>query len=96
MRLTSKAALEGERKQVTVLFADLKGSMELIADRDPEEAGIAPTWSAYCQLPLRARAHAAQGAFAMTARRAVSGFAERHRSRCHSRIGLQLNPRLIS
>jgi len=30
--LTSKAALEGERKQVTVLFADLKGSMELLAD----------------------------------------------------------------
>ena len=29
---------EGERKQVTVLFADLKGSMELLADRDPEEA----------------------------------------------------------
>jgi class 3 adenylate cyclase len=36
--LTSKAALEGERKQVTVLFADLKGSLELIAERDPEEA----------------------------------------------------------
>ena len=36
--LTSKAALEGERKQVTVLFADLKGSMELLADRDPEAA----------------------------------------------------------
>ena len=36
--LTSKAALEGERKQVTVLFADLKGSMELLADHDPEEA----------------------------------------------------------
>ncbi|HEX3175602.1 MAG TPA: adenylate/guanylate cyclase domain-containing protein [Methylomirabilota bacterium] len=36
--LTSKAALEGERKQVTVLFTDLKGSMELLADRDPEEA----------------------------------------------------------
>src|SRR5262245_27625268 len=36
--LTSKRALEGERKQVTVLFADLKGSMELLADRDPEEA----------------------------------------------------------
>jgi class 3 adenylate cyclase/tetratricopeptide (TPR) repeat protein len=36
--LTSKAALEGERKQVTVLFADLKGSMELLADRDPEDA----------------------------------------------------------
>src|SRR5262249_4699857 len=36
--LTSKSALEGERKQVTVLFADLKRSMELLADRDPEEA----------------------------------------------------------
>ena len=36
--LTSRAALEGERKQVTVLFADIKGSMELLADRDPEEA----------------------------------------------------------
>ena len=36
--LTSKAALEGERKQVTVLFADIKGSMELLADRDPEDA----------------------------------------------------------
>ena len=30
--LTSRSALEGERKQVTVLFADLKGSMELLAD----------------------------------------------------------------
>jgi class 3 adenylate cyclase/tetratricopeptide (TPR) repeat protein len=36
--LTSKASLEGERKQVTVLFADLKGSMEILADRDAEEA----------------------------------------------------------
>jgi class 3 adenylate cyclase len=36
--LTSKSALEGERKQVTVLFADMKGSMERLADRDPEEA----------------------------------------------------------
>jgi class 3 adenylate cyclase/tetratricopeptide (TPR) repeat protein len=36
--LMSKSALEGERKQVTVLFADLKGSLELLADRDPEEA----------------------------------------------------------
>jgi len=32
------SALEGERKLVTVLFADLRGSTELIADRDPEEA----------------------------------------------------------
>ncbi len=36
--LTTRSALEGERKQVTVLFADLKGSMELLVDRDPEEA----------------------------------------------------------
>jgi len=36
--LRSKSALEGERKRVTVLFADVKGSMELLADRDPEEA----------------------------------------------------------
>ena len=36
--LNSRGAIEGERKQVTVLFADLKGSMELLADRDPEEA----------------------------------------------------------
>ena len=36
--LTSRSALEGERKQVTVLFADLKGSTELIADLDPEAA----------------------------------------------------------
>ena len=37
-RSSTRRALEGERKQVTVLFADLKGSMELLADRDPEEA----------------------------------------------------------
>src|SRR4029450_13548578 len=36
--LHSRAALEGERKQVTVLVADLKGSMELLAERDPEDA----------------------------------------------------------
>ena len=36
--LQSRAALEGERKQVTVLFADMKGSMELLAERDPEDA----------------------------------------------------------
>ena len=33
-----RSTLEGERKQVTVLFADLKGSMELLAGRDPEVA----------------------------------------------------------
>src|SRR5262249_7698800 len=35
---TARSALEGERKQVTVLFADLKGSTELIRDLDPEQA----------------------------------------------------------
>ena len=44
--LTSKSAMEGERKQGTVLFADLKGSMELLADRDPEEAPW--TWPHHC------------------------------------------------
>src|SRR5262245_32648348 len=29
--LNSKGALEGERKQVTILFADIKGSTELLA-----------------------------------------------------------------
>jgi class 3 adenylate cyclase/tetratricopeptide (TPR) repeat protein len=36
--LTSRSALEGERKQVTVLFADLKDSTEFIRDLDPEDA----------------------------------------------------------
>ena len=35
---TARGAVEGERKQVTVLFADMKGSLELLADRDPEDA----------------------------------------------------------
>jgi class 3 adenylate cyclase/tetratricopeptide (TPR) repeat protein len=35
--LRSKSTLEGERKQVTVLFADVKGSMELAEQLDPEE-----------------------------------------------------------
>src|SRR5215510_3134162 len=36
--LTSKSALEGERKRVTVLFADLRASLELLVERDPEDA----------------------------------------------------------
>ncbi len=31
-------AVEGERKTVTALFADIKGSTELMEDLDPEEA----------------------------------------------------------
>ena len=34
--LAARAAIEGERKHVTILFADLKGSLVLIEDRDPE------------------------------------------------------------
>jgi class 3 adenylate cyclase/tetratricopeptide (TPR) repeat protein len=36
--LAGRKALEGERKRVTVLFADTKSSMELLADRDPEDS----------------------------------------------------------
>jgi class 3 adenylate cyclase len=35
--LTSRSALEGERKQVTILFADVRGSTELASELDPEE-----------------------------------------------------------
>jgi len=35
--LASRSALEDERKQVTVLFADVKGSMELAESVDAEE-----------------------------------------------------------
>ena len=43
VRVTSEqpdasTALDGERKTVTALFADIKGSMELMEDLDPEEA----------------------------------------------------------
>jgi class 3 adenylate cyclase/tetratricopeptide (TPR) repeat protein len=38
--LDSRALLEGERKQITVLFADIKGSTNLIEDLDPEEAEL--------------------------------------------------------
>jgi class 3 adenylate cyclase/tetratricopeptide (TPR) repeat protein len=36
----TRALLEGERKQITVLFADIKGSTSLIEDLDPEEAEL--------------------------------------------------------
>jgi class 3 adenylate cyclase/ribosomal protein L40E len=35
---TEVSEIEGERKTVTALFADIKGSTELMADLDPEEA----------------------------------------------------------
>jgi class 3 adenylate cyclase/tetratricopeptide (TPR) repeat protein len=37
-RIRSLGVAEGERKHVTVLFADLRNSMELLTERDPEEA----------------------------------------------------------
>src|SRR5262245_42365956 len=36
--MEARGAPEGERKTITALFADIKGSMELIEDLDPEEA----------------------------------------------------------
>jgi len=41
--LAARNAIEGERKPVTVLFADVKGSMQLAEQLDPEE------WSAIMQ-----------------------------------------------
>ena len=38
--LTFQGVLQGERKQVTVLFADIKGSLELIEGSDPEQASL--------------------------------------------------------
>jgi len=36
--MEAPGAADGERKTITALFADIKGSMELIEDLDPEEA----------------------------------------------------------
>ena len=36
--LSTRSSIEGERKQVTVLFADIKGSTEIIQALDPEDA----------------------------------------------------------
>ena len=59
--LTARTALEGERKQVTVLFADLKGSMELLADRDPSSCAPRPAVAA-----PRADARSAHGRLWLT------------------------------
>jgi class 3 adenylate cyclase len=43
--LTARATLAGERKQVTVLFADLKGSMELLAAPSPPLLPCTAPWT---------------------------------------------------
>ena len=53
--LTSRSALEGERKQVTVLFADLKGSTELIRDLVPEAAQQPQVEAALAQVEGQSR-----------------------------------------
>jgi class 3 adenylate cyclase len=36
--MEARGTTDGERKTISALFADIKGSMELIEDLDPEEA----------------------------------------------------------
>ena len=43
---TDAGALEGERKTVTALFTDIKGSMDMMEDLDPEEARRRPVYMA--------------------------------------------------
>src|SRR5262249_11783146 len=50
--LTSRAVLEGGRKKVPVLFADLKGSIERLADNDPRRPASSWTLSSSgCEVP---------------------------------------------
>ena len=58
--LQSKSALEGERKQVTVLFADVKGSMELaeqLARTRGTRSSTNSFWAADAIEPARASLH---------------------------------------
>jgi Double zinc ribbon len=62
--LTSKSALEGERKQVTVVFADLQSSLELLADRDPARLALEEAADIARDIglrPLLGRCHLALG-----------------------------------
>ncbi len=51
------APIEGERKRVTVLFADIKGSMELIEDIDPEEVRFIEHYESTSEKFGRHRSH---------------------------------------
>jgi len=73
--MQARGAPDGERKQVTVLFADLKGSLELLADRDPEEAR---PLQAHCRLGL-GNLYARLGRRDQ-ARTALAGAPERYRT----------------
>jgi class 3 adenylate cyclase len=64
-------ALEGERKTITVLFADIKGSMSQIEDLDPEAARaiVDPALAIMAEAVNRYQGHVAQstgdGVFAL-------------------------------
>src|SRR5882672_10677368 len=64
--LESRAAIEGERKQITVLFADIKGSTSLIQDLDPEEVDqrLGPTLQAMIDAVHRYEGRAVRAAYA--------------------------------
>jgi hypothetical protein len=87
--LTSKSALEGERKQVTVLVADLKGSMELLAGRPAPAPGELPAGvSAFLGRPHLLHT-APVGPLDAGARRRAPGRAARARRRsraAHARV----------
>jgi hypothetical protein len=64
--LTSRVALDGERKQVTMLFADLKGSMRCWLYKTPSTA--APTKPAlYMRLPCRSASTLTRGRWVVRA-----------------------------
>src|SRR5881409_341535 len=60
--MVARGAAEGERKTITALFADIKGSMDLIEDLDPEEARslIDPTLALMMEAVHRYEGYVAQ------------------------------------
>jgi hypothetical protein len=78
--LRSRGALEGERKQVTVLFADIRGSMELIQGADPEDARriLDPTIEAMMRAVHRYDDSDISAAFEQMGGEAVAQRMERH------------------
>jgi len=83
---TDGPALEGQRKTVTALFADIKGSTELMRDLDPEEARaiVDPALKLMIALRLSDTGHANFAAF--------SGECRRSRRLCGGRVGRWRGP----